>query len=143
MLSRDDWLLLFIGIPGGKFYTDQIRVMKGMFLLDKEGPQELRDLYDFRPYDYGPFDTQVYRDLDRLEALGLIEVSQIVGTNRQVYGLTAKGEERMKQVLDEAPQHVVEALRQIKELVTSRHFTSLLQYVYKKYPAYAARTVMH
>jgi DNA-binding PadR family transcriptional regulator len=142
LLTRIDWLLLFIGLPGGKFYTDQIRVMKGMFLLDKEGPQELRDLYDFQPYDYGPFDTRVYRDLDHLEALRLIEVSQIVGTNRQVYGLTAKGEERMKQVLNEAPQQVVEALHQIKELVTSRSFTSLLQYVYKKYPTYAARTVM-
>lgn len=142
MLSRDDWLLLFIGLPGGKFYTDQIRVMKGMFLLDMEGPQELRDLYDFQPYDYGPFDTRVYRDLDRLEAQGLVDVRYIIGTNRQVYGLTAKGEQRMKEVLEEAPKQIVAALREIKELVTSRSFTSLLQHVYDKYPAYAAHTVI-
>lgn len=142
MLSRDDCLLLFIGLPGGKFYTDQIRVMKGMFLLDKEGPQELQNLYEFEPYDYGPFDTQIYRDLDSLEAQGLIEIRHIAGTNRQVYGLTARGQERADKLMTDAPQSITAAIRAAKELVTSRSFTSLLQYVYSKYPAYAARTVM-
>ncbi len=104
MLRRVDWLLLFIGLPRGKFFTDQIRVMKGMFLLDQGGPQVLRDLYDFRPYDYGPFDTQVYHDLDWLVSQGLVDVSHIVGTNRQVYELTRKGERRMATLLEEAPR---------------------------------------
>jgi len=52
VLDRQDWLLLFIGAPGGPYQTDQIRVMKGMFLVSKEGPGELRDLYHFEPYAY-------------------------------------------------------------------------------------------
>jgi hypothetical protein len=73
-MDRRDWLLLFIGAPGGPYSTDQIRVMKGMFLVSKEGPDDLRDLYNFEPYDYGPFDTTIYHDLDTLELEGLIHV---------------------------------------------------------------------
>lgn len=46
--------------------------MKGMFLLSKEGPPELLNLYHFEPYHWGPFDKAVYSDLDELEADGLI-----------------------------------------------------------------------
>ncbi len=44
--------------------------------------------------------------------------------------------------VEDFPPDAVEALRQTKKVVTSHSFTSLLQYVYKKYPAYSARSVM-
>jgi DNA-binding PadR family transcriptional regulator len=142
MPRREDWLLLFVGLPGGDFCSDQIRVMKGMFLFSKEGPGVVRDLYSFTPYDYGPFDTQVYRDLDTLEVQGFVRVEPIQGTSRHVFRLTAKGEQRMVQLLGEAPGAAVDVLGDIKKLVTSRSFLDLLRYVYEKYPAYASQSVV-
>jgi DNA-binding PadR family transcriptional regulator len=142
MLQREDWLLLFIGLPGGKFYTDQVRVMKGMFLFSKEGPTSVRDLYDFSPYAYGPFDTAVYRDLNSLEAQGLIRCSAVFGTNRRVFELSGQGQQRCQQLVKDAPADALDALRGIKERVTSLSFVELLKFVYGKYPDYAARTVM-
>jgi DNA-binding PadR family transcriptional regulator len=140
MLEREDWVLLFIGLPGGKFYTDQVRVMKAMFLFSKEGPASVRNLYDFSPYDYGPFDAMVYRDLDTLEARGLVRASLILGTNRRVFELSTQGQQRVEQLLKGAPKDAVEALRQIKALVTSLGFIQLLKHVYDKYPDYASRS---
>jgi len=142
MLEREDWLLLFIGLPGGKFYADQVRVMKGMFLFSKEGPASVRNLYDFTPYDYGPFDTGVYRDLDKLEAQGLIRSSFLLGTNRRIFEPSSQGAERVADLLKQAPRDAVQVLGRIKTEVTSLGFIELLKYVYDKYPEYARRSVV-
>lgn len=141
MLNRRDWLLLFIGLPGGRYMTDQIRVMKGMFLFSMEGPRAARELYGFQPYDYGPFDTQIYHDLDTLEARGLIRSEVVEGTNRRIYSLTTKGEQSMAALLESAEPHTANALRRIKRHVTSLGFIDLLREVYERYPDYAVRSV--
>jgi DNA-binding PadR family transcriptional regulator len=142
VLDRQDWLLLFIGAPSGPYATDQIRVMKGMFLVSKEGPDELRGLYHFQPYDYGPFDTTIYHDLGALELRGLIRVEPSESTNRRIYRLTRKGQQRTEELTTSARGGSITALRQIKEKVTSLSFLALLNHVYKRYPAYAVKSVL-
>lgn len=141
MSSRADYLLVFLGLPASQFFTDQIRVMKGMFLLSQEGPQVLRNLYSFEAYDYGPFDTSVYHDLDTLMNNGLIEVEAVPGTNRRVYKMTARGDTEASNVIQTLPRDVLGALQETKRLVTSMSFTKLLEYVYARYPAYASRSL--
>lgn len=140
MTERRDWLLTFIGAPSGGFATDQLRVMKGMFLLSKDGPAELRELYSFRPYDYGPFDAAVYHDLEACEAEGLIQ-SRPVGGNRMVYALTPAGESRVDQLRAEVGQETRTAIDQVKKHVTSLSFTELLKQVYTQHPDYAVRSI--
>lgn len=141
MPSRTDYLLVFLGLPAAQFFTDQIRVMKGMFLLAQEGPPVLRNLYEFEAYDYGPFDTSIYHDLDVLTTSGLVEVSAIPGTNRRVYELSPRGEQEASALLRSLPNEVVDALQETKRLVTSMSFTKLLEYVYARYPKYASRSL--
>jgi len=141
MLSRQDWLLLFIGLPGGPYPTDQIRVMKGMFLFSQEGPPQVRRLYNFKPYDYGPFDTQIYHDLDLLEALGMVRSDVVSGTNRRIYRLTEKAQQHFGMLETAAPEAPLAALRGIKRRVTSLSFLDLLKHVYERYPDYAAKSV--
>jgi DNA-binding PadR family transcriptional regulator len=140
-LTRQDWLLLFIGLPGGSHPTDQLRVMKGMFLFSQEGPRQVRDLYDFQPYSYGPFDTQIYRDLDQLEIEGLIRADIALGTNRRIYRLTKKGEEIFPSLHPSAPATWLDILRRVKQHVTSLSFTDLLNDIYDRYPDYAVNSV--
>jgi len=114
-----------------------------MFLFSKEGPDNVRDLYDFSPYAYGPFDTAVYGDLDILEARGLIRCSVVLGTNRRVFELSSQGQKRFEQLLEDAPPDGLAALRGIKEKLTSLGFVELLKFVYDKYPKYASRSVVN
>jgi DNA-binding PadR family transcriptional regulator len=141
-MDRTDWLLLFLGLPGGPYETDQIRVMKGMFIFSQEGPKDVRRLYDFQPYDYGPFDVQIYHDLEWLEFRGLIRIVSVEDTNRRLYRLTEKGQGRVAELITRAAAPAVLTLRQIKQKVTSLSFIDLLKDVYRRYPKYAAKSVL-
>lgn len=140
-LSRLDWLVLFMGLPGGPYPNDQIRIMKGMFLVAKEGPPPARDLYSFTPYDYGPFDTQVYHDLDALRAEGVIDFETGIGTSQRLYRLTLQGEKKFVSLQALLPDALAEDLRRIKLRVTSKSFLELLRDIYGQYPSFASRSV--
>jgi DNA-binding PadR family transcriptional regulator len=140
VLNGRDWLLLFVGLPNSGYETDQIRLMKGMFLFTKEGPPEVRQIYHFVPYVYGPFDKAIYEDLDGLEARGLIASESESATNRRYFRLTPRGKQLADAVLLEAPKAAVDQLRQIKATVTSLSFLRLLRRVYGRYPEFAIRS---
>jgi DNA-binding PadR family transcriptional regulator len=142
MIERRDWVLLFIGLSGGPHEVDQIRVMKGMFLFTREGPPLVHDLYNFVPYSYGPFDKELYGDLDRLVIDGLVAAEPVFGTNRRVYRPTERGRAVVAKLLEAAPADAVASLRRIKTEVTSKSFLSLLRDVYSRYPEFAVKSVL-
>lgn len=117
--------------------------MKGMFLLSKEGPPELRDLYAFAPYDYGPFDKHVYHDLDALERAGLIDATEAVGSNRRIFRVTPRGERRCAEIRKIGHPRAVKAIDETKELLSSMSFTRLLRYVYGRHPDFAAASIVN
>lgn len=139
-MERTDWLLLFIGLPRGKYATDQLRIMKGMFLLDQEGPQELRGLYHFKAYDYGPFDAGVYSDLEALSRAALISIAYDGDSRRREYEVTARGYERVAQLEREVSPTVREEVQRVKSLVTTLGFEALLRKVYGDYPHFATHS---
>jgi len=141
MIQPKEWLLLFIGLPSDKFETDQLRVMKGIFLFTKEGPTTVRHIYKFTPYDYGPFAMPVYGDLDALEGEGFIRKSYVIGANQRVFSLTTRGEQWFRKLIAKAPKDALQSLREVKARVTSLNFADLLAYVYGKYPHYASRSL--
>jgi uncharacterized protein len=141
MQKRQQWLTVFLASPGGQYYTDQIRIMKGMFLLSQEGPGELRKLYDFTPYHYGPFNTSVYHDLDALEADGLVRHDLVAGgSNRRRYAVTDKGRQAVSAMVG-LGRRELEAVQSVKRHVTSLSFLDLLKDVYQRYPDYAVNSV--
>lgn len=54
--TQEDLLLLLAAGADGRYDLDPIRLMKGCFIVSQGGRPEWQGLYDFRPYDYGPFD---------------------------------------------------------------------------------------
>ena len=76
--NRKDLLLLVLAALDEDPVIGVTRLQKYLYLLqEQEGwKARLRQPYDFRAYDFGPFDDQIYADLDFLENLGLIEKKQ-------------------------------------------------------------------
>lgn len=141
-MRRPDLLLLFIASPGGPHPTDRIRIMKGLFLLTSdEGPQEIRGVYQFRPYNYGPFATGIYSDLERLEGEGLIRVVESAVPGRDAYEATSQGEARALEVAASLQPRTVSAIKDTKRFVTSVSFLDLLRHVYEKHPEFAVKSV--
>lgn len=139
-LRRADLLLSFLDAPSALYEADQIRIMKGLFLLSRGGPGELQNLYAFEPYDYGPFDRTVYADLDGLMLAGLVQAEGSLSSNRRTYRLTDSGRARAAEVRGTMEPAVLDAVYETKELVTSMSFNELLRYVYRKHPDMATRS---
>ena len=141
MLSRQGWLLLFLGAPGGKYPVDQIRVMKGMFLLSRTQGHPTQELYRFEPYDYGPFDARVYRDLDLLQLEDMIRVTRLAGSSQKRYELTDAGQREFALLEQTLPAQHVEEVRKVKKLVTDLSFDDLLKKIYTSFPEFAVNSV--
>jgi hypothetical protein len=141
VLSRQQWLLLLLGVDGGSFDVDQVRAMKGMFLLSREPGHPVAALYRFDPYDYGPFDSNVYRDLDTLRIAGLVAVQSIPGSRRRVSCLTDNGRAQFDALVDQVTSDEFAAVAAVKRHVTSMSFSSLLSDIYARFPEYRERSL--
>jgi hypothetical protein len=71
-LSRDEIALVMLSLADGKSFSP-VQIQKALFLAtDKAAAAfDRRSHYNFQPYDYGPFDWQVYSDVEKLERRGL------------------------------------------------------------------------
>ncbi|MEK7992345.1 MAG: hypothetical protein AAB403_00930, partial [Planctomycetota bacterium] len=143
------------------------RLQKLLFLLWKEGAfyEDVPDLYKFRAYDFGPCMDDLYDDLDFAEDIGLLEVQEVPSGNeyeggdedaflqdfgfrwvkrstRRDFSLTATGQEAARETYDALDENRRKRLDQIKRRFNSMPFFDLLRYVYKKYPAFAKKSVL-
>jgi hypothetical protein len=143
-VDRGDWLLLFLsrealGVDGPEG-LDPIRIQKGLFLLSRRGPA--RNLYPFRPYNWGPFSADIYSDLERLEESGLISGDRMPGRSWRLYRCTAAGDAQAIEVASHLRRVELDWLGQTRRFVTERSFDGLLRDIYHEYPEYAQKSLM-
>lgn len=138
IVGRDDLLLLMAkGAEEGAYPFDAIRAMKSSFIVSQRGLTEWRQIFDFRPYDYGPFDASVYRSRDSLVAQGLLELQP---GSYDATCLTEAGQRRAQELEGQLGPSA-DWLKQIGRWASSRSFAQLLREVYSEYPDFAARSI--
>jgi hypothetical protein len=145
-MQREDWLLLFLATPARSGATprslEPLRIMKGLFLISQRGGGELDDLYQFKPYDYGPFTSDIYADLQVLGLRGLVTQEAVAGRSWRTYRPTTDGVERAGQLASEIGPADAATIDNAYAFVTTRGFLQLLRDIYAEYPAYAVNTVV-
>ena len=143
-MSPADWLLLLVALdapPGG---LEPVRVQKALFLLAREGGLPRSERYWFVPYNYGPMSPRIYRDVEALARRGLLERLPVPGYAWGRVRATEEGRRRAEALATEAGGargRSLEALRAIRDLVTSLSFADLLETIYERHPEYAVRSV--
>jgi hypothetical protein len=168
--NRKDLLLLVLAAAGGEPVTGVTRLQKYLYLLQEQegwGPR-LGTKYDFRAYDFGPFDDQIYADLEFLENVGLIRkdpegeeppaetgeqqaTSDSWGTSDPefapweyedatwVYRLTDKGRDFVEQQLP-ISEDDQQVLNELKQTWNGQPLASLLRWLYHEHPETATNT---
>lgn len=126
-------VLAALAADQGKVYTP-VQIQKILFLIDRNisemvhGPH-----FDFQPYDYGPFDKDVYNVLDELSQKGLVEVVES-GQIWKKYRLSPDGQEFGHKALESINKAGAIYIHNISNFVLSLSFTQLISAIYKAYP---------
>lgn len=142
LTPRQETLLMFLG--AGSTRMDPIRIMTGLFILRMETPDGwLSDdaRYSFEPYNYGPYSSEIYSDLDWLVSAGYVQARDVAGQSWKYYSTTPKGDEAYEQVAARKNADLVAYVRKVREFVGSLSFRALLTKVYARYPDYAVNSV--
>ena len=111
-----------------------VQLQKMLFLLDRniadwiDGP-----VFNFEPYSYGPFDSDVYDTAEKLELEGLVSISR-PNIGYKSYRTTPAGQRRGQQLLGEVDERVAQYIRKISEWVQNLGFRELVSAIYKYYP---------
>jgi hypothetical protein len=132
-MGPDELILAALAAGGENSIYRPVQVQKLLFLIDREisaligGPH-----FDFAPYDYGPFDRDVYIELDELAARGLVSAEP--AERYRVYSLSPDGYQRGVEILDELHPAAATYIEQVARWVRSLNFQQLVAAIYKRYP---------
>lgn len=141
-LDRKDWPLVALGCAVDGKLTP-IQMQKALFLIKMEAGQQLHgDFYNFVPYNYGPFDSAIYKDVARQEAEENI-ITERAGNRWDAYFITVEGKRKASDLLREMDPDLRSYLSVVVDWVKERGFSELLQSIYQKYPDYAVNSVFN
>ncbi len=120
---------------------DPVQIQKYLFLIDREIPRWIDGPhFRFQPYDYGPFDKEVYAVLDSLAQEKLVHIDDTRRYRR--YSLTDSGLELGITMLDSLPKPVSRYLINVARWVRCLSFRQLLTAIYQHYPDMAVKSVI-
>ena len=132
-MNKLDLLLTALAAGEKNEYTP-VQIQKLMFLLDKNISNRIGGpFYNFRPYDYGPFDASIYEDLRELKKQGYISTSP---SNRgwEKHQLTDLGLAKANEFTAQIDPSIFDYFRAVSEFVRSLSFADLVSSIYKAYP---------
>lgn len=127
-------LVLTAMAPADGASHSPVQIQKLLFLLDREMPEQCGGVFNFRPYNYGPFDKSIYAALEELQRDGYIEILGDRWDPWRSYRLTPEGQQTASELfskLDDEPQ---EYISKASSFVKSQPFARLVAAIYKKYP---------
>lgn len=134
-MNRRDLILVTLAAGGGGATFDPAQVQKLFFLIDREashlfgGPH-----FNFKPYDYGPFDRLVCDEMIAMKGIGFVRINSSEGYSPySIYSLTSSGFEKGTLLLSRLDPSVQTFLRDTVKWVKSLSFKQLVAAIYRKY----------
>lgn len=122
------------------FPLDRVRMQKAVFLLTQRGSNDWHELYNYRPYNWGPYSSALQQDVDFLQLAGQLEVEPFAGSRYGSYRTTPEGEDAADGVWATLSGVEQSFLRQVRSYVSAKSFHALLREVYAAYPEYATKS---
>jgi len=144
-MKRQDVLLAALASARPSKAFEPVHVQKAMFLIDRRAKalfsKSKDQRYHFVPYDYGPFDSRVYHDLDQLARDGLISIDRNPEYGYRRYTATDLGREQGERALDRMSDAHRGVVTDMANFVLSLPFRALVSAIYREFPEMKANSV--
>ncbi|RWA59453.1 hypothetical protein [Mesorhizobium sp.] len=141
-MNRREAVLAMLASANGAYFSP-VQLQKAMFLVEKNTPDVIDEgaHFAFVPYDYGPFDVNVYNEASALRATGDVMTTQAPGGRWSYYSATDHGWRRGQAHLNTLPQHRRQYVVDVSTWVRSLTFSQLVKSIYDAYPEMRANSV--
>lgn len=139
---RQELVLAALAARSGASFAP-VQVQKLFFLIDANLADQIGGKqFKFEPYDYGPFDKEVYHELDSLMRSGLVQVS-VMGTTAgsRRYSLTPDGQDVGEGVLKTLNAKVQDYISRLIDWLRTLSFAELVGSIYQAYPEMRANSI--
>lgn len=134
-------LLLIALAAGEKSEHTPVQIQKLMFLVEQNVSNRIGGpFFEFRPYDYGPFDSSIYELLRQLEADGLASAS-ISNRGWKRHSLTDAGIIKAAELSKNVDAPVMDYIKEVSKFVRTLSFADLVSSIYKAYPEMKVNSV--
>lgn len=141
-MNRQELVLAVLGAANGSGYSPA-QLQKALFLIDRNLPGIVADgdSFQFRPYDYGPFDRGVYVEADALAANGLARIERSPTSGYRSYFASEDGIQRAAECLENLSEAQRNYIETVSRWVRSMSFAKLVKSIYEEYPEMRANSI--
>ena len=139
-MKKEDFLLVVVAAAEGEPLTP-VQLQKSVFMVSKSLREIPDPFYMFEPYHYGPFDSEIYADVDSLETEGLLVSIQSKKGRWRETAITPIGLRKAEALTKELSAPAAKYVREVVQWVQSLSFSSLVREIYRIYPEYRENSV--
>ena len=133
-MNRNDFVLAVFASSNNAIYSP-VQIQKLFFLIEKKIPELSENNYfNFTPYNYGPFDPEIYDVISELVNNGDLKLINYPNSRIIKYSTTDKGQIRGKQILQSLGENTISKIKILSEFVRKLSFSELVSAIYKEYP---------
>lgn len=138
-MERKNWPMLVLSSSGT---LSPIQLQKALFLIGEELSSDIdNEYYHFEPYDYGPFDSDIYRDCEELEREGFVVIDNPFYRAMRRYSLSNQGMELVDKLKEDIDERIIEEVDRIVLWTKSKSFPDLVRSIYEEYPEFKENSV--
>lgn len=133
-MDKKSLILATLASAGDSKYTP-VQIQKIFFLIDRQlGKKIGGPFFNFKPYHYGPFDKDLYNQLQELTKEGLVQTNLNPLNSLTKFSLTEtgrlKGQKELRRISSKERDFIVT----LNAYVRSMTFSQLVASIYKAYP---------
>jgi uncharacterized protein len=134
-MTRSEMLLAILAASGGSPYTP-VQIQKAAFLVTRNLPNLVNEgpVYEFTPYDYGPFDQNVYADAEIMQHEGRVEIIRQEGARWNRYAASDLGVHHGQQILNVLRERERNYIVSLSRWIRAQTFEQLVKAIYAQYP---------
>jgi hypothetical protein len=134
-MTRRELVLAMLAEEGGRPFTPA-QLQKAIFLICRNMPSAIDEGrgFNFVPYDYGPFDANVYIEAEYLRDEGFAIIAPSSAGRWNTYAPSSLGLTRGYEVLRGLDDKTSGYIGAVSNWVHSQSFGSLVKSIYEAYP---------